>query len=178
MSGYIELVFDRLHFFSPAVWAIYNTVCYLLAFTIYQGITGQIFSLALGASTGLSVALISCASILAVAQTSLLLRGIPVRALVSLGTALHYLASCCLLGPSIVNIVLLFIWRNTSDLELLIQHRCRLDVDLVWSTTYSLCNRKNKPWGIWIALAVFRLLVTLVIIVSAKGVKRIDFGLI
>lgn len=131
----------------------------------------------LGASAGFSFAIISCASILAVAQTSLLLRGIPVRALVSLSAALHYLASCCLLGPSIVNVVLLFIWRNTSDLELLIQHRCKLDVDLVWSTTYSLCNRKNSAWGIWMALAVFRLLVTLVITVSAKGVERIDIGL-
>jgi hypothetical protein len=112
-----------------------------------------------------------------VAQTSLLLRGIPVRALVSLSAALHYLASCCLLGPSIVNVVLLFIWRNTSDLELLIRHRCRLDVDLVWSTTYSLCNRKDKAWGIWMALAVFRLLVTLGITVSAEGVERMDFGL-
>lgn len=131
----------------------------------------------LGASAGFSFAIISCASILAVAQTSLLLRGIPVRALVSFSAALHYLASCCLLGPSIVNLVLLFIWRNTSDLELLIQHRCKLDVDLVWSTTYSLCNRKNSAWGTWMALAVFRLLVTLVITVSAKGVERIDIGL-
>ena len=175
-SGYVEFVFDRLHF-CPAVWAVYSTVCYLLAFTIYQGVTGQIFSLMLGASTGLSFALISCASILAVAQSSLLLRGIPVRVLVPLGTALNYLASCCLLGPSIVNVVLLFIWRNTSDLELLIQHRCRLDVDLVWSTTYSLCNRKNKAWGIWIALAIFRLLVTLVITVSSNGVECKNFGL-
>ncbi|KIM39846.1 hypothetical protein M413DRAFT_446765 [Hebeloma cylindrosporum] len=149
-----------------AAWAIYNTVCYLLAFTIYQGVTGQIFSLALGASTGLSFALTSCASILSVAQTSLLRRGIPVRALVPLGAALHYLASCCLLGPSIVNLVLLFTWRNTSDLELLIQHRCRLDVDLVWSTTYSLCNRKRNTWGIWIALAAFRLLITLFITIA------------
>lgn len=154
-------------------------MCYLLAFTIYQGVRGQIFSLALGASAGLSFALTSCASILAVAQTRLLLRGISVRSLMSLGTVLQYLASCCLLGPSIVNFVLLFIWRNTSDLELLIRHRCRLDVDLLWSTTNHLCNRKNKTWGMWIALATFRLLATLIIIVSAKVVENIDFfGLI
>jgi hypothetical protein len=125
-----------------------------------------VVSLVLGAATGLSFAFSSCGSILTMAQTTLLLHGISVKTLLSIRATLYYMASCCLLGPSVVNLVLLLLWRKTPDLELQTRHRCKLDVDLVWSTTYSLCNHKNKTWAHWVGLSALRLAVTLIIIVS------------
>ncbi|KDR76223.1 hypothetical protein GALMADRAFT_139952 [Galerina marginata CBS 339.88] len=149
-----------------AIWAIYSTARYFLAFTIYQSASGQSLSLALGISTGLSFAFASCAGILYIAQTNLLFHGFSVQALLSLRSILHYLSSCCLFGPSLVNFVVILVWRKTSDIELQTRHRCGLDVDLVWSTRYSLCNHKNRTWGFWITLSIVRLLVTLIIIIA------------
>ncbi|KAF8968122.1 hypothetical protein BDZ97DRAFT_1916343 [Flammula alnicola] len=149
-----------------AIWSLYSTARYLLAFTIYQSVTGQVISLVLGAATGLSFALAACGCILSMAQTTLLVHGISVQALLSLRSTLYYLSSCCLLGPSVVNFVLTFLWKRTSDIELQSRYRCKLDVDLVWSITYSLCNHKNRNWRSWVALSAFRLLATLSIIIA------------
>lgn len=153
--------------FLLAAWAIYSTARYFIAFTIYQSITGQAVSLALGTATGLSFAFASCASILWTGQTYLLVHGFSVQALMTLRQTLHFLSSCCLFGPSLVNIVLVFTWRKHSDLELQIRYRCKLDVDLVWSARESLCNHRTRTWGYWVALSVVRMLLTSVVIVSA-----------
>ncbi|KAF8150002.1 hypothetical protein B0H34DRAFT_732058 [Crassisporium funariophilum] len=152
--------------FIMMIWAIYNTARYLLAFYIYDSTTGQAFSLALGICAGLSFVFASCARILSVAQPKLLMHGISVKSLFSLRSTLHYLASCCLISPSIVNFVLVFVWKKTTDLQLMTKHRCRLDIDLLWSPSYALCNHKNRTWGSWVTLSAIRLLVTLSIIIT------------
>ncbi|KAF8910657.1 hypothetical protein CPB84DRAFT_1764285 [Gymnopilus junonius] len=152
------------------IWSLYCMARYLWAFTIYESTTGQAVSLALAVSTGLSFAFAACASFLYIAQTSLLVNGFSVHALVSLRSTLHYLSSCCLFGPSLVNLILILVWRKTSDLELQTRHRCRLDVDLVWSTRYSLCNHKIRNWGVWVTLSVIRLLITLIIIIAFHSI--------
>ncbi|KAH9481359.1 hypothetical protein JR316_0005884 [Psilocybe cubensis] len=126
-----------------AAWAIYSTVRYFIAFTVYQSITGQAVSLALGTATGLSFAFASCASILWTGQTYLLIHGFSVQALMTLRRTLHFLSSCCLFGPSVVNLVLVFLWKKHIDLELQVRYRCKLDVDLVWSVRESLCNHRT-----------------------------------
>lgn len=112
------------------------------------------------------------------------MNGISVYAITSIRTTLQYMASCCLIGPSVANLVLLVIWKQNPDIELQTRHRCRLDVDLIWSTTYSLCNRRRWSWGSWVALSAFRLIVTLAIVVSrfiriiyclSKPFKRLHF---
>ncbi|KAF9477915.1 hypothetical protein BDN70DRAFT_77863 [Pholiota conissans] len=153
-----------------SLWSIYSTVRYLLAFTVYQSITGQVVSLVLGSATGLSFAFSSCGSILTMAQTPLLLHGISVKTLLSVRVTLYYMASCCFLGPSIVNLVLLLLWKKNPDIELLTRYRCRLDVDLVWSVTYSLCNHKNRSWGRWVALSALRLALTLIVIIAFHAI--------
>lgn len=141
---------------------------YFIAFTVYQSITGQAFSLALGTATGLSFAFATCASILWMGQTFLLVHGISVHALMTLRKTLHLLASCCLFGPSLVNLVLIFIWKKSSDLELQTRHRCKLDIDLVWSARDTLCNHKRRTWGFWLTLSIIRLVITLLIIVRSR----------
>lgn len=137
-----------------------------MAFCIYGSTTGQAFSLALGAITGLSFALTCCATILGIAQPRLLIHGFPVQSLLTMRSVLQYTASFCLLAPSIVNFVLVFVWKKTTDLELQTRHRCRLDIDLVWSPPFSLCNHKARTWGLWLTLSAIRLVITLIIIVS------------
>ena len=140
---------------------------------MYGSITGQALSLALGAITGLSFALICCATILSFVQSHLLIHGFPVQSLLTMRSVLQYSASCCLVGPSIVNFVLVFIWKKTTDLELQTRHRCRLDIDLVWSAPFSLCNHKTRTWGLWLTLSAIRIVVTLFIIVSRNsGINR------
>ncbi|KAF9048666.1 hypothetical protein BJ165DRAFT_1592738 [Panaeolus papilionaceus] len=145
------------------IWTIYNTARYLNAFTIYDNVKGQAFSLVLGACTGLSFTFFACASILSFTQMTLLAHGISVQTLVSLRSVLRYLSTLCLLGPGIVNLVLIIISRRTNSLELQPRYRCHLDVDLIWSTTQTLCHRKDYSWGVWLFLAIFRVVLTLAI---------------
>ena len=157
--------FKSTHCAFIAFWSIYSTVRYLLAFTIYQSITGQVISLFLGMATGLSFAFGACGSILTLSQTILLMDGLSVRAISIIHITLYYLASACLLGSSVTNIVLLVIYRKTPDLELQTRYRCRLDVDLIWSTSDSICNLRRCPWGSWIILSTLLLVITLAVIV-------------
>ncbi|PPR00895.1 hypothetical protein CVT24_000380 [Panaeolus cyanescens] len=145
------------------IWTIYNTARYLNAFTIYDNVKGQAFSLVLGACTGLSFTFFSCASILSLTQMTLLTHGISVQTLVSLRSVLRYLSSFCLLGPGVVNLILVIVWRRTNILELQPRYRCRLDVDLIWSTTPVLCHRKDYAWGMWLFLSILRVVLTFAI---------------
>jgi len=101
-------------------------------------------------------------------QTILLMNGLSVQALITLRSLLRYLSSLCFLAPSIVNLVLSIVWKKTKDTELQAWHRCRLDVDLIWSIPYSLCNHKTRSWGLWMTVFVIRIFLSLIIIVSVK----------
>ncbi|KAF8808746.1 hypothetical protein BYT27DRAFT_7164032 [Phlegmacium glaucopus] len=153
-----------------ALWAVYSTVRYLLAFYIYGSLTGQAISITLGAITGLSFALTCCATILGFVQPHLLIHGFAVQPLLTMGSILQYSASCCLFGPTVVNFILVFVWKNTTDQELQTRRRCGLDIDLVWSPSFSLCNRKTRNWGLWVALSVIRLVITLIIIITFHSI--------
>ncbi|KAF9526402.1 hypothetical protein CPB83DRAFT_858037 [Crepidotus variabilis] len=146
------------------IWAIYSTGRYLKAFTLYDGFTSQLVSLALGASTGLSFAFTCCSIALSLVQTRLLFHGFSVTALLSIRSALQNLSSVFFLGPSIANIILLIVWRSSQDSEIQITHRCNLEVDLVWSVNV-LCNHPPHAWGIWIALAVVRTALSALVVI-------------
>ncbi|TFK36062.1 hypothetical protein BDQ12DRAFT_687244 [Crucibulum laeve] len=146
-------------------WAIYNTVMYFLAFTVYESAAGQMVSLALGLSTGISFALLACAATLLIFHPRLLAHHIPYRTLVSTQSVLHYLSSFFILGPAIVNFVLLFFWRNSPDPELKLAHRCHIDIDIIWPASNPVCVNKSPPWGVWLTLSTARLVLTFIIIV-------------
>ena len=147
------------------MWSIYGMGRYLFAFTIYGSITGQLAALFLGICTGLSFAFTFCSIILSLAQGHLLVRGFSVHALLSIRSTLQYLSTICFLGPSIVNLVLLVVWRDPFDMEIQFSRRCKFDVDLVWTITYSLCDNISNSWGVWVTLAVIRIVLTIIIIV-------------
>ena len=150
---------------STGIWSLYNTIRYFYAFTIYESPAGQSYSLALGTSTGLSFACLACAVILALAEPALSLHGIAFQRLLSARQWLHYISSLLLIAPAIVNFAAVFSWRNATDPQLMTAHRCHVDIDIIWSTSYTLCDLKSPSWGVWLTLSVLRLLVTLVFLV-------------
>ena len=148
-------------------WSLYTMVRYLYAFTIYDSLNGQLAAFGLGACAGLSFAFMSCSIILSTVNKHLLVRGVFVKPLSSMHSILQYPPSLCFLFPAITNFVLLLVWKNTSTLDLNFYHRCKVDVDLVWTITHSRCDNLGQPWGVWITLAVVRIVLSLLIIVSA-----------
>lgn len=149
---------------TSAAFAVYNTVRYFLAYTIYNSKDGQSVSLSMGISTGFAFTLIVCAVILATFQPYLLAHQIPLRPLLLCRTVMHMLASFFLFGPAVVNTTLLFIWKKSTDPELNFLQRCHVDIDVVWSVSNAQC--KPASWGVWLTLSLVRLLLTFFIFVS------------
>ncbi|KAF9463498.1 hypothetical protein BDZ94DRAFT_1258957 [Collybia nuda] len=150
--------------YISAAFAVYNTVRYFLAYTIYDSNEGQSVSLSMGISTGFAFTLLVCAVILATFQPYLLAHQISLRPLLLCRTVMHALASLLIFGPAVVNTTLLFIWKNSTDTELNILRRCHVDIDVVWSVSNAQC--KPAAWGVWLALSLVRLMLTLFIIIA------------
>lgn len=151
-----------------AIWAVYNTVRYFLAFPIYtrDASMGQELCLALGTSSGLSCVFSLCSLVLSTVKRKLLLRGLPFKHLDHICSLLHYLSSICLLGPAAANLAILFLWKNSTNPRYDLNHRCHVDIDVVWSASTHLCNDSALSTAVWITLSSLRLAATLIIIVS------------
>ncbi|KAF8970697.1 hypothetical protein BDZ97DRAFT_1914577 [Flammula alnicola] len=145
-------------------WAIYNTVRYFMAFAIFgrNSHAGKSFSFALGTSTGIAFFLAFCTQGLFVVMHKLRVQAQTFQILTRICSILHYLSSICILGPAIVNFVVVFLWKNSADSPYNLQNRCHVDIDVVWSVTHNLCTNKSAPWSIWLTLCSVRLALTLV----------------
>jgi hypothetical protein len=122
----------------------------------------------MGISTAVSFALLACALILSKFQPYLLLHQVPLRTLLFTRKSFHALSSFFLLAPAVYNLVMTFMWRNSTNPELNFQHRCHPDLDVIWSVSSPRCN--SRVWGTWLALSIIRLILTLCIIVSSPPV--------
>ena len=85
--------------------------------------------------------------------------------------SLAYLSSTFVLGLTIINLVLVNIWRtphNSAQFGRSIQGRCHWGLDVVWSGTGMACARAdNKPFGGWLSAAISRSVVSALFIVRA-----------
>ena len=156
-----------IHVFNlSALWAIYNTVRYFIAYAVYSSMDGQTFALALGCTTAISFAFFICDGILAALQTRLVAAHASIRFVLNLRLVFLYLASFFIFSASIVNLVVTIIWRGTRSAELSADHRCHLDVDVVWSVypPKATCQSSNRK--VWIGLATLRVALTLLLAVS------------
>lgn len=149
-----------------AVWAVYNTVRYFLAYKVYESSTGQAVSLVLGTLTALAFAFFSCATVISLFETRLVLHHIPIRIILTMSTAFRLLASFFLIVPAIVNLALTIVWRMSPDLDLSI--RCHMDVDIVWSIVPQPCSGNPVGLGFYLGAAIIRTLITFLIIVSLQ----------
>ncbi|KAK7055563.1 hypothetical protein R3P38DRAFT_2847836 [Favolaschia claudopus] len=149
-----------------AAWSIYTTVRYFLAFAIYpSNSNGEMATLALATLSLVSFALLFAAGVLQYLQTYLIGHNITIKALLNIRTTLRYSAAVLVLVPALVNFILVFVWRTSSDSALNMGNRCDLDIDVVWSIrSHSTCT--PPAWGAWLALAIVRLLITAAILVT------------
>jgi len=148
-----------------AGWAIYNTTKYLIAFVSHDSKQGQIVSLVLGICTCISFALLVIAAIFSFFQLHLLMYSISLWILTLITTSLLYLSSMTLLAPAVVNLIMLCVWRNSSNKQLSTETRCHIDIDVVWSPSKQTCS-EPYAWGALVALAATRLGLTAVFIVG------------
>ncbi|KAK7447121.1 hypothetical protein VKT23_014333 [Stygiomarasmius scandens] len=155
-----------------AVWAMYNTIRYFLAYTMYSSMAGQQTALALGTSTAICIGFLACAAVVSALHPFLIAKRIPIRALLVTRTLFRYLGSFFLLSPAIVNLALTIVWRHSSDTELDPDRRCHLDVDIIWSTTTSSACA-SPMWAAWLGLAILRVLLTLIIVVLFLSISSV-----
>ena len=154
-------------YLTKGAWATYNTVRYFIAFQSYSSSTAQSVSLALGTSTTLSLSLLAASTLIASFSSHLVSAHISYRLLHIIRKTLRGLATLFLLAPAIVDFVLIFVWRNTSDFDLRFRGRCRLDIDVVWTGPGSHCGTNAPSWGAWLAASAVRLIVTLIVVVCS-----------
>ncbi|KAI0263181.1 hypothetical protein BC834DRAFT_971467 [Gloeopeniophorella convolvens] len=141
-------------------WASYTTVRYLIAYVTYSESTRQSVALALGISSVLSF-FVAAALALSILFPSHVTHDHP--RLRSLGKALRhtsqYLTSFFLFAPAAINLALVFVWRDTgSDLSL--RGRCHWDLDVTWVGVGGQCGAHSPVFGVWLAAAVSRLVLT------------------
>jgi len=150
-------------------WAFYNSIRYFLSFRLYDKSAPQAYAFALGACTGTSVALAICRFAIGFITFK------PQRARVDLvSPVLAYLSSLLLLIPAVVNLVLVTTTKRSNDLQFNVLHRCRLDVDVVWSITRRICEPPESRWPAWAVLAAVRFLLTLSLLVRVSSPCRSD----
>lgn len=120
-------------------------------------------SLALGASTTFSIALLISSHLLALFSPHLVSTRVSSRLLHRTRVVLRYASSFFLLAPAIITFALVFVWRNASNPDLQFAQRCHWDIDVVWSPS-SRCASSAPAWGAWLAASIVRLIITLLIL--------------
>ena len=146
-------------------WTVQCTVRYFIASMIYTTPDRQVILIALGTSSTAAIVLISV-SLLLFVYSSRCGWSPRLRRFMRNGSAVPFALSFLLItAPAVVNLVLVFLWRDTSD-DTSIQGRCHWDVDVAWSGTGRRCSPSTSPaWGYWLAGAALRLLLTIAVLV-------------
>ncbi|KAJ3936471.1 MAG: hypothetical protein NXY57DRAFT_885815 [Lentinula lateritia] len=153
-----------------ALWAVYNTVRYFIAYTIYDSLQGQTTAIVLGTSTAVCFAFLICAAAVSAFQPHLIRAHIPIHSLLVMRAVFRYLAAFFLVSPAIVNLALTVVWRSSSVSELIPELRCRLDVDVVWSINIGICNRTTPAgWTTYILSSPLPLMIVKILFLSVSS---------
>lgn len=136
---------------------MYTAVRYFIAFALYNDPIRHRISLALGISCFLAFVTLILLALRTLVPTNLR-HLLPLKALTR--QAVPYLASLLQVGPAIVNLVFVFIWRNTE-----LFGRCDWDLDVVWRGQTGQCPGA-LPWGVWLAGGIARLVITMAVLVG------------
>lgn len=141
-------------------WASYTTVRYFIAYIVYSDNVRQSVALSLGISSLLSL-LVAAGLALSLLVPHHTTHSPPFSR--SLGKTLRhvsqFLASFFLFVPATVNLALVSSWRNTgSDLSL--RGRCHWGLDVVWVGIGGQCTLHAPAWGVWLAAAISRFVLT------------------
>lgn len=142
-------------------WGVYNAIRYFLAFNVYgrDASTGQVICLALGTSAGVSCVLTFFASLVSNTKRNHLY-------LSRIYPIMRYLSSFCLVAPTVVNLIFVFLWRNSPNSRYNLHFRCHIDIDVFWTITTSPCSRETYSWGLWVLSTFLRFGMTFLVLVS------------
>jgi hypothetical protein len=77
---------------------------------------------------------------------------------------LQILLSFFLFAPTIVNLVLVCVWRNVGS-GLSLRGRCHWSPDAIWVGVGGQCAPHAPAWGVWLTAAILRLVLTAIILV-------------
>lgn len=94
--------------------------------------------------------------------------------------SLAFLSSTLVLCLTVINLVLIFVWRtphNPAQFGRSIQGRCHLGLDVVWSGTGMVCIHNPKPFSGWLGAAIGRLTISAVLIVCISYSPFLPFFL-
>jgi hypothetical protein len=141
-----------------------------MAFSIYgtEFTLGRLLCLVLGICTAATVALYICSQVIEYIRRKIDYRTQTSKYLIFLRHSLHLLSSTFVLGPAVVNLIFVFVWRNSPDSRYNLHNRCHIDIDSIWSVEHNFCIAQSPAWGIWISIAAVRAAVTLLALVSAS----------
>ena len=160
------------HSLLPAgAWATYNTVRYYVGAWIHPYRERQVIALVLGSSTALCLTCILTSLIISASAIRLGWYYKPRSKHALLQCFLRYSSSILLVGPAVVNFILVFLWRNASDILESLKGRCHWDIDVVWTGFGGVCT-DAPAWGFWLAGSLIRLLLTVALVVSYPNPSR------
>jgi hypothetical protein len=146
-------------------WASYTTIRYIIAYVVFSDRTRRSVALSLGISSVLSL-LAAGALALSLVIPGPTNHSRPISR--SLGKSLRhvsqFLVSFFLFAPAAVNLALIFAWRNTRS-EFSLRGRCHWNLDVVWTGVGGQCAVHAPAWGVWLAAAISRLVLTVAILV-------------
>lgn len=83
---------------------------------------------------------------------------------ISLHHVLQFLLAFFFIAPTIVNLVLVYVWRNVES-GLSLRGRCHWSPDVIWVGVGGQCAPHAPPWGVWLTAAVLRLILTPIVLV-------------
>lgn len=138
------------------IWAVYGAVRYLYTYGTVQ--ENHVISLALGICSALAASFILAACVFSTSLGRYLQEeGVSRLVIRRLRLTLRNVAAILLFAPAVANFALVLLWRTGAG------ERCNLDVDVVWFLRSGNC--KPKAFGVWLGLAILRLVLTLILIV-------------
>ncbi|EKM52381.1 uncharacterized protein PHACADRAFT_176385 [Phanerochaete carnosa HHB-10118-sp] len=144
-----------------AAWGVYTAVRYFVAFTIYTARDRHIALLVLGVASALSFVTTLLTLVLSFLARRLDSRHQPRSIHARIFPFLSLVASVLLLGPAVVNVAFVTIWRHSADPGLSAQGRCHGDIDILWTGTGLQCSGSHAVvWGAWLAGSIVRLVLT------------------
>ena len=162
----------RHHPIATGAWSVYSTVRYFIAFTRFTSHERHIINLVLGSVSALCTLLVLISFLLSAFVACLGWKHANILDYDTLYNMFQSLLGCSasflLLGPPIVNLIFVILWKSSSPEQTdRISGRCSWDIDALWSGRSIPCNpTKVTPWGFWLVGAVARLFLTTVVAVS------------
>ncbi|KAI0077004.1 hypothetical protein K474DRAFT_1173425 [Panus rudis PR-1116 ss-1] len=148
-------------------WAVYTSIRYFIAITNFTSHDRRIILLVLGSVSAFSALLVSLSFLLSSLSAYLGWDHDLAPLYATFQSFLGYSSSLFLLGPAIVNIVILALWKHSPPSPAdSMQGRCTWDIDAIWTSITRNCadNGRAVPWGFWLAGAIVRLVLTLVVV--------------